>query len=85
MRTSGRIRIAEYAYRTTMQTIEADYPRLRKLFARHGLKLRPASAVDGSRINLQADRSEGATHVRLRAELETLERDLDRLVADARR
>jgi predicted acylesterase/phospholipase RssA len=85
MRTSGRIRIAEYAYRTTMQTIEADYPRLRKLFARHGLKLRPASAVDGSRINRQADRSEGPTPVRLRAELETLERDLDRLVADARR
>ena len=85
MRTSGRIRIAEYAYRTTMQTIEADYPRLRRLFARHGLKLRPASAVDGSRINLQADRSEGPSPVRLRAELETLERDLDRLAADAGR
>ncbi len=85
MRTSGRIRIAQYAYRTTMQTIDADFPRLRRLFARHGLKLRPASAVDGSRISLQADRSEGPAPVRLRAELETLDRDLDRIAAEAGR
>jgi predicted acylesterase/phospholipase RssA len=85
MRTSGRVRIAEYAYRTTMETLDADFPRLRRMFARHGLKLRPASAVDGSRINLQADRSEGPAPVRLRAELEMLERDLDRLAAAAER
>ena len=85
MRTSGRIRIAEYAYRTTMKTIEADYPRLRRLFARHSLKLRPASAVDGSRLNLQADRIEGSAPVRLRAELETLEQDLAFMEAAARR
>jgi predicted acylesterase/phospholipase RssA len=85
MRTSGRARIAEYAYQTTMQTIDADYPRLRRLFARHGLKLRPASAVDGSRISRQADRTEEAVPVRLRAQLETLERDLARIEAFARR
>ena len=81
MRTSGRVRIAEYAYRTTMRTIDADYPRLKRLFARHGLKLRPASVIDGSRISLQADRSEGPTPVRLHAELATLERELERLAA----
>jgi predicted acylesterase/phospholipase RssA len=85
MRTSGRARIAEYAYRTTMQTIEADYPRLRRLFARHGLKLRPASAIDGSRINRQADSTEGSTPIRLRAQLETLEQDLAFLEAASRR
>ena len=85
MRTSGRARIAEYAYRTTMETIDADYPRLRRLFARHGLNLRPASAVDGSRISRQADRTEEAVPVRLRAQLETLERDLARIEAFARR
>jgi len=85
MRTSGRARIAEYAYRTTMQTIDADFPRLRRLFARHGLKLLPASAADGSRISRQADRTEEAVPVRLRAQLETLERDLDRLAAAAER
>ncbi len=85
MRTSGRARIAQYAYRTTMQTIDADYPRLRRLFARHGLKLRPASATDGSRINLQADRMDAPTPVRLHAQLETLEQDLAWLAAVAGR
>ena len=78
MRTSGRIRIAEYAYRTTMQTIEADFPRYRRLFARHGLRLRPACPAF-RRIHLQADRSEGATPVRLKAQLEMLEQNLERL------
>jgi NTE family protein len=85
MRTSGRARIAEYAYRTTMQTIDADFPRFRRLFARHGLKLRPASNVDGSRISRQADRTEEVLPVRLRAQLETLERDLELLEAAGRR
>lgn len=85
MRTSGRIRIAEYAYRTTMQTIDADYARYRKVFAHHGLKLRPASAVFGSRLNVQADRHEGSTPVRLRAQLETLEQDLAFLEAAPKR
>jgi NTE family protein len=85
MRTSGRIRIAEYAYRTTMQTIDADFARYRRVFAHHGLKLRPASAVFGSRLNVQADRHEGPAPVRLRAQLETLEQDLAFLEAAARR
>ncbi len=82
MGTSGRARIAEYAYRTTMHTIDADFPRYRRVFAKHGLKLRPACPAQ-ERINLQADRSEGPTPVRLRAELETLERDLQRLATPA--
>lgn len=81
MRTSGRARIAEYAYRTTMETIDADFARYRRILARHGLTLRPAAAVDGSRINRQADWSDEAAPVRLRAQLETLERDLARLEA----
>ena len=78
MRTSGRIRIAEYAYKTTMQTIDEDFPRFRRLFARHGLKLRPASPAL-HRIHLQADRGEGPTPTRLKAQLELLERNLSRL------
>ena len=85
MRTSGRVRIAEWAYRSTMQTLDADFPRYRRLFARHGLKLRPACPVGSSRLALQADRIEGPTPVRLRAQLETLEQDLDRLIAASRR
>ena len=78
MRTSGRTRIAEYAYKTTMQTIDEDFPRYRRLFARHGLKLRPASPAL-HRIHLQADRSDGPTPTRLKAQLEVLERNLSRL------
>ncbi len=85
MRTSGRARIAQYAYRTTMQTIDADYERYKRILARHDLKLRPASAVDGSRISRQADWSDEAAPIRLRAQLETLERDLARWDAAAQR
>ncbi len=45
MRTSGRIRIAEFAYRSTIQKIDAEYGRLSRLFERHGLRLRPAASV----------------------------------------
>jgi len=44
MRTSGRIRIAEYAYRSTLQRLDADHARLSRVLDRHGLRLRPASA-----------------------------------------
>ena len=44
MRTSGRIRIAEYAYRSTLQRLDADHARLSRVLERHGLRLRPASA-----------------------------------------
>jgi hypothetical protein len=63
-----------------MQTIDADFPRYRRLFARHGLRLRPACPAL-RRIHLQADRSEGATPVRLKAQLELLEQNLERLEA----
>ncbi len=45
MRTSGRIRIAEYAYRSTLQKLDAEYARLSRVFGRHGLRLRPATSV----------------------------------------
>jgi predicted acylesterase/phospholipase RssA len=50
MRTSGRIRIAEYAYRSTLQKLDAEHARLSRVFERHGLRLRPAApAVTGPR------------------------------------
>src|SRR5512140_3982445 len=57
MRTSGRTRIAEYAYRSTMATLDADFKRLSKVFARHGLVLRPACARDRARVKAHADRA----------------------------
>jgi len=81
MRTSGRVRIAEYAYRTTMQTIDNDYPRLARVFARHGLKLRRV-APEVSRTMKGADTHErrlaSDAPTRLAANLETLEDDLQR-------
>lgn len=48
MRTSGRIRIAEYAYRSTLQRLDRDYARLSRVFERHGLRLRPATPISRS-------------------------------------
>ena len=48
MRTSGRIRIAEYAYRSTLQRIDQDFARLSRVFERHGLRLRPATPISRS-------------------------------------
>lgn len=45
MRTSGRVRIAEYAYRSTQQKLDAEYARLSRVFERHGLRLRPATSL----------------------------------------
>lgn len=45
MRTSGRIRIAEYAYRSTLRKLDAESARLSRVFERHGLRLRPAVPV----------------------------------------
>ena len=45
MRTSGRVRIAEYAYRSTLQKLDAEYARLSPVFERHGLRLRPAVSL----------------------------------------
>src|SRR5512141_501266 len=81
MRTSGRIRIAEYAYRSTMATLDADFKRLSKVFARHGLVLRPACARDRVRGKAHADRASDTLPRRLAASLATLEADLDRMTA----
>jgi predicted acylesterase/phospholipase RssA len=45
MRTSGRIRIAEFAYRSTLQKLDAEYARLTRVFERHGMRLRPAVSL----------------------------------------
>ncbi|HEY3349724.1 MAG TPA: patatin-like phospholipase family protein [Thermoanaerobaculia bacterium] len=81
MRTSGRIRIAEFAYRSTMATLDADFKRLQKVFAKHGLILRPACARDRSRVKHHAERASEATPTRLAASLATLEADLERMTA----
>ena len=45
MRTSGRIRIAEFAYRSTLQKLDAEYTPLSRIFDRHGMRLRPAMSL----------------------------------------
>jgi NTE family protein len=81
MRTSGRIRIAEYAYRSTMALLDSDFRRFQRVFAKHGLTLRPACARDLSRVKLHADRASGRVSTRLAASLLSLEADLDRMQA----
>jgi NTE family protein len=78
MRTSGRIRIAEYAYRSTMALLDSDFRRFQRVFARHGLTLRPACARDLSRVKVLADRTSERVTTRLAASLLELEADLDR-------
>jgi NTE family protein len=81
MRTSGRARIAEYAYRSTMARLDEDFPRLTRVFARHGLRLRP-EAPQTSRTVRNAELFQllatGDTPTRLAASLETLEMELER-------
>lgn len=81
MRTSGRIRIAEYAYRSTMALLDSDFKSFQRLFAKHGLTLRPACARDLSRVKLHADRASERVSTRLAASLLALEADLDRMKA----
>ncbi|MFI5197096.1 MAG: patatin-like phospholipase family protein [Thermoanaerobaculia bacterium] len=83
MRTSGRIRIAEYAYRSTMALLDSDFKRFQRVFAKHGLTLRPACARDLSRVKLHADRASGCTSTRLTASLAALEADLERWTLNA--
>ncbi|MBK9967003.1 MAG: patatin-like phospholipase family protein [Holophagales bacterium] len=45
MRTSGRIRIAEFAYRSTLKKLDDEYGRLTRVFERHGMRLRPAVSL----------------------------------------
>lgn len=77
MRTSGRIRIAEFAYRSTMRTLDDDFGRLSKLFAKHGLKLRPASPIATAEESV-VDRTASGTDTpsRLKASLQVLEEQL---------
>lgn len=60
MRTSGRIRIAEFAYRSTLQKLDAEYARLSRVFERHGLRLRPAVSVSKAPRRPEAARTETA-------------------------
>ena len=60
MRTSGRIRIAEFAYRSTLQKLDAEYGRLSRVFERHGMRLRPAMPVSRAPRRPEAARSESA-------------------------
>ena len=83
MRTSGRIRIAEYAYRSTMALLDSDFKRFQRVFAKHGLILRPACARDLSRVKLHADRASGRISTRLAASLTALEADLERWTLSA--
>lgn len=61
MRTSGRIRIAEYAYRSTLRRLDADYARLTRVFARHGMRLRPAVSLSKAPRRPEAARTARAT------------------------
>jgi predicted acylesterase/phospholipase RssA len=58
MRTSGRIRIAEYAYRSTLQKLDAEFTRLSRVFERHGLRLRPATSLSKAPRRPKAARKE---------------------------
>lgn len=77
MRTSGRVRIAEYAYRSTMAVLDSNFKRFQRIFAKHGLTLRPACARDLSRAKAHADRTSESTATRLAASLLALEADLE--------
>jgi predicted acylesterase/phospholipase RssA len=84
MRTSGRARIAEYAYRSTMARFDEDYPRLSRIFGRHGLKLRPRAPETSRTLRnaeLYALLATGDMPTRLAASLETLEMELERVAA----
>lgn len=88
MRSSGRARIAHYAYRFTMQTLDADFERYRRMFARHGLALRePVAdgeyALEGTRSGPGLEATD--TPTRLAAALKVLERDLEKAGAARRR
>jgi predicted acylesterase/phospholipase RssA len=60
MRTSGRIRIAEYAYRSTLRKLDAEYSRLSRVFERHGMALRPAVSLSKAPRRPEAARTETA-------------------------
>ncbi|MEO6325045.1 MAG: patatin-like phospholipase family protein [Thermoanaerobaculia bacterium] len=79
MRTSGRVRIAEYAYQSTMKTIDDDFERISRIFARHGLKLRTAAPEGHESIRAARDLASDVgemTSSRLAASLRVLERNL---------
>lgn len=88
MRTSARRRIAEWAYRTTMEAIDADYPRLSRVFARHGLALRPKCVDDLTKshrfTHAMANDEAEVTAMRLAASLDLLEKTLDEMPPERR-
>ena len=84
MRTSGRARIAEYAYRSTMARFDEDYAWLSRVFARHGLRLRPRAPETSRTLRhaeLYALLATGDMPTRLAASLETLEMELEKAAA----
>jgi len=88
MRTSARMRIAEWAYRSTMEAIDADFAHLSRVFARHGLTLRSGRAcpAESRRFThaLANDETE-PTPARLAASLDVLEETLGTLAPEKRK
>ncbi len=79
MRTSSRARIADFAYRSTMQSIDADFERVARLFYRHGLELTPPKKKPGA-YALEArdvEPPKETTPAKLAASLEILEKRLE--------
>ncbi|MCC6133581.1 MAG: patatin-like phospholipase family protein [Acidobacteria bacterium] len=72
MRTSGRASIAEFAYRSTLSSLDSDYGRLSRIFERHGLRLKPPAQEPG-----KAEAVSGHPGQKLAASLEVLEKRLD--------
>ncbi len=79
MRTSGRVRIAEFAYRSTMQRLDEEHGRISRVLARHGLGLRPAVSFPRVARPAPPRRQPGlkGAHDRLLASLDRLEKSLD--------
>jgi predicted acylesterase/phospholipase RssA len=76
MSTSRRAKLAEYGYRLTMRMIDEDFPRLSRLFARHGLKLRHAVPLRRKPEAPETRAPDDDSPTRLAATLHLLERTL---------
>jgi len=62
-----------------MALLDSDFRRFQRVFAKHGLTLRPACARDLSRVKVHADRASERVSTRLAASLLALEANLDRM------
>jgi predicted acylesterase/phospholipase RssA len=79
MRTSGRSSIAQFAYRSTTASLDADYARLARLFGSHGLSLKPPVSQPEAKVSIEIPevRERMPASRRLAASLEILEKRLD--------